>query len=320
MKPYYQKRIELHNHTLESDGSMTVSELARCLLAHGVTTYALTDHNTISGIAKTEQYLSTGIPMEFVHGYELTSYLGHILCHNVKDYIRWEDIRMDNADLLFDRVHSMGGIVGIAHPFSASAPISNGMRFAMTIHDYHKVDFIEIVNHAHPYLPDNMQALDYWETLYLKGYAISPTSGLDLHHPDTDLTNAYTTWLLLPEVLHDAPISEQLSYAIHHQRVCISKGPVIHTQLTEKGLSVCLMSPDTMHTEILETCPYPLILRTAKGTQQWDITLSETLELPAKALPTDYSAPMIVELYAPGQSTNYKQEQPIAVAPVIHSL
>ena len=29
MKLYNQKKIELHNHTLESDGSMTVSELAR---------------------------------------------------------------------------------------------------------------------------------------------------------------------------------------------------------------------------------------------------------------------------------------------------
>ena len=320
MKPYYQKRIELHNHTLESDGSMTVSELARCLLAHGVTAYALTDHNTISGIAKTEQYLSTGIPMEFVHGYELTSYMGHILCHNVEDYVHWEDIRMDNADLLFDRVHSMGGIVGIAHPFSATAPISNGMRFAMTIHDFRKVDFIEIVNHAHPYLPDNMQALDYWESLYLKGYAISPTSGLDLHHPDTDLANAYTTWLLLPEILHDSPISEQLSYAIRHQRVCISKGPVIHTQLTEKGLSVCLEPSAVLPAEVPGKVPYTLLLRTPSGTQQWDITLSETLKLPVETLPTDYTAPMIAELYAPGQSTNYKQEQPIAVAPVIHSL
>ena len=75
-----------------------------------------------------------------------------------------------------------------------------------------------------------------------------------------------------------------------------------------------------MHAQIPKTHHYTLLLRTPSGTQQWDIALSETLELPAEALPADHFAPMVVEVYAPGQSSNYKQEQPIAVAPVIHSL
>ena len=43
------KRIELHNHTMESDGSMTVKELAAFMEAQGIPCFSLTDHNTVSG-------------------------------------------------------------------------------------------------------------------------------------------------------------------------------------------------------------------------------------------------------------------------------
>ena len=43
------KRIELHNHTMESDGSMTVKELAAFMEAQGIPWFSLTDHNTVSG-------------------------------------------------------------------------------------------------------------------------------------------------------------------------------------------------------------------------------------------------------------------------------
>ena len=307
MLPYYKKRIELHNHTLESDGAMTAIELADFLRVHGITAYALTDHNTISGLDKTKQYLATGVPMELVCGYELTSYMGHILCHNIPEYIHWEDIRMDNADMLFDRVHSMGGIVGIAHPFSAVFPISNGMRFAMKIHDLNKLDFVEIVNHAHPYVPDNKQALEYWESLYLQGYSVSPASGLDLHRPDTDLTNAYTTWLLLPDSLKDHPISEQLHYAIKHQHICVSNGPVLHSCMTADKLSVFIEN------ETLPGASYELVLRTPQGNYRFPVT--DVLDLDVALLSIDPSAPVIAELY----EQNRSQEQPCAIAPVIYS-
>ena len=40
------KRIELHNHTMESDGSMTVKELAAFMEAQGIPWFSLKDHNT----------------------------------------------------------------------------------------------------------------------------------------------------------------------------------------------------------------------------------------------------------------------------------
>ena len=44
------KRIELHNHSLESDGRMSVSELVSWLVSNRITAFSLTDHNTVSGL------------------------------------------------------------------------------------------------------------------------------------------------------------------------------------------------------------------------------------------------------------------------------
>ena len=53
------KRIELHNHTVESDGSMTVTELVRFLTSKHIRSFSLTDHNTISGWRQLPEYRET---------------------------------------------------------------------------------------------------------------------------------------------------------------------------------------------------------------------------------------------------------------------
>ena len=51
------KRLELHNHTNESDAVFTCKELTDFMVADHVDAFALTDHNTISGHYKIENYL-----------------------------------------------------------------------------------------------------------------------------------------------------------------------------------------------------------------------------------------------------------------------
>ena len=43
--------IDLHTHSLRSDGALTPSELVRRAAARGVTIQALSDHDTLAGIA-----------------------------------------------------------------------------------------------------------------------------------------------------------------------------------------------------------------------------------------------------------------------------
>ena len=105
-------RIELHNHTIESDGTMTPTELSEFMAAQEIPCFSLTDHNTISGLSQLPA--ACGDQIRYIFGYELTSYYGHMLCQNVSSYIPWDDIDSNNADLLFHRVHEAGGLAGPA--------------------------------------------------------------------------------------------------------------------------------------------------------------------------------------------------------------
>ena len=71
------KRLELHNHTNESDAVFTCKELTDFMVADQVDAFALTDHNTISGHCKIKNYLKEHPqPIAFIPGMEYTTYYG----------------------------------------------------------------------------------------------------------------------------------------------------------------------------------------------------------------------------------------------------
>ncbi len=234
------KRIELHNHTVESDGDMTVEELLQCFYGLNIRRFSLTDHNTISGHKKLQELTEKSrLPLEYITGYELTSYYGHILCQNISSYIPWEDIDKENADILFKRVHDAGGLVGIAHPFSIGSPVSNGMQFQMKIHDYSLLDFIEVINNAHPMIPDNYRAILWWEDLIRKGNKVAAVSGMDFHKL-RDMSNYYTTYMEVREDSKNILLSEQFEQAIANCKTCITKGPIINCRMENNLLTIKL--------------------------------------------------------------------------------
>ena len=61
------KRLELHNHTIESDGNLTPSELIDLMCDDKVDAFALTDHNTISGHIKIQEALAKKNIPEFLY-------------------------------------------------------------------------------------------------------------------------------------------------------------------------------------------------------------------------------------------------------------
>lgn len=64
--------IDLHLHTTASDGRSTPDALVREVQAAGITTMALTDHDTVAGIATTAA-AAAAAGMEFVAGIEITA-------------------------------------------------------------------------------------------------------------------------------------------------------------------------------------------------------------------------------------------------------
>ena len=236
------KKIELHNHSVESDGNMTVENLVSYLAEYGIENFSLTDHNTISGIRKLQNLKESGIIRDYISGYELTSYYGHLLCQNVTQYIPWDDIDKNNGDKLLKRVHEAGGLAGIAHPFSVGAPISNGMRWTMKIHDYSLIDFVEVINNAHPMQPDNRKAIAWWESLIFSGCRICAVSGMDLHRP-CNMNEYFTTYIHVAEEDESLPLSSQLETAVQNCSTWVTKGPIIESSFCRKVLTANIHMP-----------------------------------------------------------------------------
>ena len=162
------KRLELHNHTTESDASLTCEDLLRWMEADQVDAFGLTDHNTISGHPKMQKLLlenSSGI--QCIYGMEYTTYYGHILCLNLKEYVPWETIDRRRPELLFQAIRDKNALAGIAHPYSYGYPFARGCRFEMELTDYSCVDFIEIFNNPEPLRQVNEKGLLLWEDLEL---------------------------------------------------------------------------------------------------------------------------------------------------------
>src|SRR4051812_47254212 len=81
--------IDLHSHTTASDGQHEPEELLKLAAAAGVTALAVTDHDTVAGLARCEAAaLAEGL--ELVPGIELSAFLDsggrrevHVLGHFV---------------------------------------------------------------------------------------------------------------------------------------------------------------------------------------------------------------------------------------------
>ncbi|HIT06093.1 MAG TPA: PHP domain-containing protein [Candidatus Scybalocola faecipullorum] len=67
------KTVDLHTHSNISDGSMTPEELMRHAAACGLSAVALTDHDTIGGIARARQ-AALQAHIEFIPGIEFAAY------------------------------------------------------------------------------------------------------------------------------------------------------------------------------------------------------------------------------------------------------
>lgn len=259
------KRLELHNHTTESDSSITPYELIDYMFCDQVDAFAITDHNTISGHSIIRNQLAkTKLPIDAIYGMEFTTYYGHILCLNLEEYVPWETINLHKPELLFKAAKEKNALVGVAHPFSYGNPFSRGCRFDMKITDFTSFDFIEVFNDPEPLHEVNEPGLLWWEDLVLKGYPLAATCGMDLHGK-WNMADQYATFI---EGDVDGNIAKELSDAILSQKTWLSRGPILTSKINyeQKTISFGLQNTKKPGYRHLEKDPYFLTLRTKKGT------------------------------------------------------
>jgi hypothetical protein len=104
---------DLHTHTVHSDGSLTVAELAGYAVREGLDFVAVTDHNTVSHHASLP-LVSSRYGVTLVPGQEVTTWGGHA---GVLGDIGWIDFRSPAEDWL-TAAEARGGLMSVNHPFA----------------------------------------------------------------------------------------------------------------------------------------------------------------------------------------------------------
>ena len=287
------KRLELHNHTVESDGSLTCQELTEYLAADHVDAFAITDHNTTSGQKKIEQLLEEKhYPISLIRGMEYTTYFGHILCLNLSKYVPWNSIDQHRPELLFEAARKKGALVGIAHPFSYGDPFARGCRFEMTISDYSKVDFIEIFNNPEPLHEVNERGTNLWMSLIFSGYQITATSGMDLHNR-AKLAGCYATYI---EGKSGGNIASELDTAIHTHRTWVSKGALLLTEVLPETNELLLTFTDAHKTGFAVPKTAQVVLKGKDKTFTTSVSLDKPVRVSLNQLSgTDPIIPLLYE-------------------------
>ena len=290
------KRLELHNHTVESDGNLTCQELTEYLAADHVDAFAITDHNTTSGQKKIEQLLEEKhYPISLIRGMEYTTYFGHILCLNLAKYVPWNSIDQHRPELLFEAAREKGALVGIAHPFSYGDPFARGCRFEMTVSDYSKVDFIEIFNNPEPLHEVNERGTNLWMSLIFSGYQITATSGMDLHNR-AKLAGCYATYI---EGKNGGNIASELDTAIHTHRTWVSKGALLLTEVLPETNELLLTFTDAHKTGFFVPKTAQVVLKGKDKTFTTSVSLDKPVCVSLNQLSgTDPIIPLLYE--APG--------------------
>lgn len=287
------KRLELHNHTVESDGSLTCQELTEYLAADHVDAFAITDHNTTSGQKKIEQLLEEKhYPISLIRGMEYTTYFGHILCLNLAKYVPWNSIDQHRPELLFEAAREKGALVGIAHPFSYGDPFACGCRFEMTISDYSKVDFIEIFNNPESLHEVNERGTNLWMSLIFSGYQITATSGMDLHNR-AKLAGCYATYI---EGKSGDNIASELDTAIHTHRTWVSKGALLLTEVLPETNELLLTFTDAHKTGFAVPKTAQVVLKGKDKTFTTSVSLDKPVRVSLNQLSgTDPIIPLLYE-------------------------
>lgn len=89
-----RSRADLHIHSTASDGVLTPSEVVRVALERGLSVIALTDHDTMGGVAEA-QAAAAGVGLEVISGVETSAEGGGESLHILGFYVDTEARRLD---------------------------------------------------------------------------------------------------------------------------------------------------------------------------------------------------------------------------------
>ena len=131
MSPSETRFVDLHTHSTASDGSRPAREVVRAAHALGLAAIALTDHDTVAGVADADAE-GHSLGVRIVAGVELSAVEGdaetHLLGLHLADIARLDarlgtlrTMRLSRAERIVDRLNELGVKVTIEDVLSQSA-------------------------------------------------------------------------------------------------------------------------------------------------------------------------------------------------------
>lgn len=177
----------LHNHTIHSDGGLSVTDLVRLHKEAGFEFAAITDHNTVRQHYDFAAAAKAHPDFLLIPGEEVTTPFGHA---NVigSPLGAWFDFRYNAGDgslpKIISKAHELGAIFSPNHPFAQCT--SCEWRYPAS--EYAAADAMEVWNGAWD-LTDTL-ALGLWDRNLKNGRHVIALGGADYHRGDDLLVPA----------------------------------------------------------------------------------------------------------------------------------
>lgn len=263
--------FELHTHTFHSDGKQSLLELAEAAKALGFAGVALTDHNTMTGLAeRTEVQEKAGI--DIIHGLEWTTFFGHMVTLGIREYVDWRNLSPFHISRGIEGVHRQGGVVGVAHPFRVGSPMCTGCYWEFEVSDWREVDYIEVWSGLFPSIQrNNARAFALWTDLLNRGQRIVATSGRDWHVADPVKEPVCATFLLLAE--DEESVEAGVLNALRSGKVSVSMGPLPQLSILTTDGQLAAGIGETVSRELLSSRGYEILLGVdfSARENQWEL-------------------------------------------------
>lgn len=177
-------RVELHTHTIASDGIMEPNELVMRAKNRGYEAIVVTDHNTTTSC---QQAMTSGKKegVLVIPGIEWTTFWGHIVVSGGTSRVDWRHVNLENIEEKLKEAKKDGDIITVAHPKRLGTPFCSECRFLYKLNSWESVDAYEVWSHYNPHTArDSQKAKKEWSDLINEGYKIAPVYGYDWHNPD----------------------------------------------------------------------------------------------------------------------------------------
>jgi hypothetical protein len=289
LTPFFDERVlnkepgwfkgELHSHTRESDGVLTVNELIDNAKSSGLDFFAITDHFTTSQWWKVDQ---SNLPeMVLLNSSEITSQSGHANVHGIK---KWVDVYIDRDDWdpnsAAAQTHAQGGLFCINHVMSSL------LAWRHYDFDWENADLIEIFHSLEG--PNNMPQISFWDALLREGHHIIGVSGTDCHNPENKVEKLgkVVTWVHAEKLSQEGIID-----GLKKGNVYVSHGPKMDFSVSSETGQIAGMGESIQ----LDSQPFKLTLSIESDKALRATVIKNGLFFNAKNIQPGDGEPQIIE-------------------------